>query len=122
MTDLAKNFLLFVVYVTASSGGLLLLKDALGRIRNAGEPLFEPSLGKVALAGGFILYVFSFAIWLRILSRTQLSIAYPIAIGLTLTFTTLGAVLMLGERLSAMKLVGILFVFVGCIALSLESR
>jgi hypothetical protein len=44
-----------------------------------------------------VLYIASFLIWLVILGRNDLSVAYPIAIGLTLAFSTLAASIVIGE-------------------------
>ena len=74
------------------------------------------------LSAGFVLYVISFVIWIKILARMPLSVAYPIAIGLTLAFSTAGAAVLLGERIGIVRIAGILLIFAGCVALSLERR
>ena len=122
MPVLALNILLFALYVAASSIGLLVIKGALGRLGAADGAFLTPSPDLFWLAAGFGLYVISFAVWIRILARLPLSTAYAIAIGLTLACSTAGAVLVLGERLGTLKLFGILLIFAGCIALTLENR
>jgi multidrug transporter EmrE-like cation transporter len=122
MPTLALNIALFAAYVTASSAGLLLLKRALVRIRAAGNHFLVLTPDTILLSTGFVLYVVSFVIWIRILARMPLSIAYPIAIGLTLAFSTTGAALLLGERLGTLRIAGILLIFAGCVVLSLEKR
>jgi len=122
MPTLALNITLFAAYVTASSAGLLLLKRALVRIRAAGNHFLVLTPDTILLSTGFVLYVVSFVIWIRILARMPLSIAYPIAIGLTLAFSTTGAALLLGERLGTVRIAGILLIFAGCVVLSLEKR
>jgi len=118
----AVDIALFSAYVAASSFGLLLLKRSLGRLRAVGGATLALSPDTLLLAVGFALYVVSFALWIRILARLPLSTAYPVAVGLTLAFSTIGAVLLLGERLGALKFVGMLLVFAGCVALSLDSK
>jgi multidrug transporter EmrE-like cation transporter len=122
MSSYAINVALFAAYVASSTVGLLMLKGALSRIQSAGSTIFSPSPDALSLWAGFGLYVVSFAIWVRILSRMPLSTAYPVAIGLTLTFSTAGAALLLGERLSVLKIAGILLIFAGLLALSLERK
>jgi multidrug transporter EmrE-like cation transporter len=117
MSALATNIALFIVYVATSSAGLLMIKHALGR---AGGTLLALTPDSLQLAGGFCLYIVSFVVWMRILARMPLSTAYPIAIGLTLAFSTTGAAILLGERLGALKVAGILLIFLGCIALTVE--
>jgi multidrug transporter EmrE-like cation transporter len=116
----ASNIILFVIYVATSTAGLLMLKGAMSRIRTAGNEIFSLTPDTLWLAGGFGLYVVSFLVWLRILNRLPLSTAYPIAIGLTLAVSTSGATLLLGERLGTLKIAGILLIFLGCVALTME--
>jgi len=104
---------LFAAYTAASVIGLLLLKHALPLVRadwQAGSFLTVPVL---VLAVGACLYIASFAVWLIILARHELSAAYPTAIGLTLAFSTVGATMFLGEPLSPLRLGGILLIFAG---------
>jgi multidrug transporter EmrE-like cation transporter len=122
MPTLAMNVLLFATYVATSSIGLLLLKQSLTRIGAAGHSFSLVTADTVLFSAGFVLYVFSFVLWIRILSRLPLSIAYPAAVGLTLAFTTTGAALMLGERFGIVRIAGVLLIFAGCLALSLEKR
>jgi multidrug transporter EmrE-like cation transporter len=61
------------------------------------------------VCAGAMLYIFSFLAWLVILTRQELSVAYPIAIGLTLTFSTIGAVVYLEEPVSIGRTAGIVF-------------
>ena len=109
MTDIV----LFAVYTAASVVGLLLLKHALplaGADWQNGAFLTKSIL---LLALGACLYIASFAVWLVILARHELSAAYPTAIGLTLAFSTIGAAVFLDEAPSLWRLGGILFIFVG---------
>jgi multidrug transporter EmrE-like cation transporter len=122
MPALATNVVLFIVYVVASSTGLLLLKQSLTRIRATGGHFLVLTPDTLLLSAGFALYVISFLVWIRILARMPLSIAYPIAIGLTLAFSTSGAALLLGERFGIVRIAGILLIFAGCILVSLEKR
>ena len=104
---------LFAGYTAASVIGLLLLKHALPLVRadwQGGSFLTAPAL---VLAVGACLYIASFAVWLIILARHELSAAYPTAIGLTLAFSTVGAALLLGEPLSPLRIGGIVLIFVG---------
>src|SRR5215469_11247978 len=112
-----SNVILFIAYVTTNSVALLLLKRSLGRIEKAGQTLLALTPDTLLLAAGLGLYIASFLMWIRILARMPLSTAYPISIGLTLAFSTTGAAILLGERLGALKITGILLIFVGCVAL-----
>lgn len=120
--SIAIDIALLTAYVASSSLGLLLLKRSLSRIAATNEGMLALSPDTLLMTAGLVLYIASFALWLRILARLPLSTAYPIAIGLTMTFSTTGAVLLLGERLGAIKLAGMLFIFVGCVALGLDGK
>jgi multidrug transporter EmrE-like cation transporter len=48
-----------------------------------------------------------------ILGRNDLSVAYPIAIGLTLVFSTLAARIVIGEVVSPTRCLGVLVIFFG---------
>jgi multidrug transporter EmrE-like cation transporter len=111
LTDIA----LFAVYTVSSVLGLLLLKHAMPLVRidwQAGTLLSMPVF---LLAVGACLYIASFAVWLAILARHELSVAYPTAIGLTLAFSTVGAAILLSEPLGLPRIGGILLIFLGII-------
>ncbi|MBN9139616.1 MAG: EamA family transporter [Micrococcales bacterium] len=69
-------------------------------------------------AGAFA-YGASFLLWLYILSRSPVSYAYPVTIGLTLAMTLLGSVLLLHERISVVQAVGIAVLAVGMFLMSI---
>ena len=120
MSNSAANVVLFIAYVTTSSTALLMLKRSLGRIEKTGGAFLAFTPDTLLLAVGLGLYIASFLMWIRILARMPLSTAYPISIGLTLAFSTTGAAMLLGERLGALKIAGILLIFLGCLALTVE--
>ena len=122
MIDLKTNILFLGAYVATSSTGLLLLKGSLNGLLAAGAFSLALSGDTVLLAVGLVLYVLSFGLWVGVLARLPLSTAFPLAIGLTLAFTTIGSALILGERLGLLKLAGILIIFVGCAAINLSGR
>jgi multidrug transporter EmrE-like cation transporter len=113
------NPLLFAIYTMASVSGLLLLKSGLPALRGAGV-LAAPRLALAEVGGGGMLYVVSFGLWMVILSRVDLSVAYPITIGLTITCIAIGSVLLFGEALTPLRLGGMALVFIG-IALIVRS-
>jgi multidrug transporter EmrE-like cation transporter len=112
------DILLYVAYTVTSVCGLVLVKwylpGAIQAFQDGGLLRRE-----IAVTGlGAALYITSFLVWLVILSRIQLSIAYPIAIGLTLVFSTIAAAILLSEQLNLTRLVGIAVVFVGIVLIT----
>lgn len=61
---------------------------------------------------GFVLYVASFALWLVVLSKVELSKAYPmVSLGYVVTFVL--GLLLFQEQVSAVKVAGLLVVIAG---------
>lgn len=54
----------------------------------------------------------SFA-WLVVVTKLPLSIGFPIYIGITFLLVILGSWLMLGEQLTAVKLISVITIFIG---------
>jgi multidrug transporter EmrE-like cation transporter len=111
----AAAALLFTMFTACSAGGLLLFKrgwPAFARAISVGEWWSRSVLMPAAGAG---LYAASFIIWLIIVSRLPLTIAYPVAIGLSLVAITFGAIVWLGEPLTAMRLGGATLIAIGIV-------
>jgi multidrug transporter EmrE-like cation transporter len=61
---------------------------------------------------GMFCYVFSLVVWLLVLSRVEVSIAYPLT-SLGYIATALIAYVMLGEDFSSIRIAGILIIIAG---------
>jgi multidrug transporter EmrE-like cation transporter len=107
------NYLLFIVQALISAAGVLLLRANLdgSQLKN----LLVSTKGTAPLFLGVILYGLSFALWLVILSKINVSIAYPFTIGLTLAFTLVGAHIFLRESLSPQGVLGVAMIIIGVI-------
>ena len=103
---------LLAAHVALSVGGLLLIKTQAAALRLAWQrqEALWPVGGWVAL--GAVFYVAGFLVWMIVLSRNELSVVYPIAVGATLALSSVAAVWLLGESLGPLRLFGI-----GCIML-----
>src|SRR3989338_1049438 len=82
------------------AGGFALSKESL--IPDLSKAVFNPFI-----VGGLILYAFSFTLWLRVLSISDLSKAYPIFVTCVFILTTAGSVIFLKETVTFMRIVGI---------------
>jgi drug/metabolite transporter (DMT)-like permease len=121
MSRLFGNIVALLLYAVSSSAAVLLLKLAMPRLREAGGISgWRDAIGLSFIAGA-ALYALSFLLWLRVLSRMPLSVAYPSAISLTLAFSIVLAVLCLGERLTPPRIAGIALVLTGALVLTRES-
>lgn len=112
---------LFLVYTVCSVGGLLLLRRWLPEVRSAVSAghLLSRTTGMAAV--GAAAYVASFLTWMVIVSQVPIGRAYPVSVGLTLTFTAIGARFLLDEPLQLRHVVGIVVIFAGVLLLSLPS-
>jgi drug/metabolite transporter (DMT)-like permease len=106
---------LFILYGVSSATAVLLLKVAMARV--GGLSAWRGTTGLI-FATGATLYAASFLLWLRLLSRLPLSVAYPAAIGLTLVLSLSMSTVWLHERLSTPRLAGAALVFAGIVLLT----
>lgn len=93
------NFMLFfliLLTVALNTGAQMLLKLGSGQ-----EPL------NIFLFGGVCLYGLSTVIYILVLGKFNLSIAYPVVIGLTIFATTLASNLILKEKILFSQWIGI---------------
>lgn len=65
------------------------------------------------IIGGLFLYSFSFVLWLRVLSISDLSRSYPIFVTCVFILTTIGSVLFLKESVGFLRVVGIAVLIAG---------
>ena len=111
------NHAVFAAYTVASATALILIKlhlaPALGSLRTT------PDWGHILpAASGAILYGVSVLLWFYVLTKFDLSVAYPIAVGLTLAFSALGGVIILGEILTPLRILGIAMIMAGVVAVA----
>lgn len=107
------DLLLVATYTLTSTAAVVLVKQHVGPAAEAWGRAPGPSVPGALLATGAALYVASFLLWMLILSRNELSVVYPMMVGLTLVSTTVAAWAILGEQLSPVRIVGIAVIFAG---------
>lgn len=113
MNKLASTPVLFAIYALCSVSGMVLIKYAAPQLKAAiaaGHSYLQP--GALACTGAG-LYVFSFLLWMVILTREPLTVVYPIAVGVTMLFSTVLAVVVLREHVSWTMGLGALLVLAG---------
>jgi len=62
---------------------------------------------------GLAAYALAALVWFRVISTENLNTCYPILVGLTFTFVTLGATLFFREPVSWIKVMGLGMIFLG---------
>ena len=63
---------------------------------------------------GLVIYVFSVAMWLWVLSKVDLSVAYPF-VGISFLITMAFGSLVLNESVTLPRIAGTVMIFAGCI-------
>lgn len=71
------------------------------------------------LLGGLLIYGFSVVVWLMVLSKVDVSYAYPF-VALGMVVTTFSGHYLLGESLPAMRLAGVAVIVTGVVLLALS--
>ena len=113
MSRLAVTVLLYAGSAVTTCAGLLLVKYWLPAARLAwrnGDAWSRPTL---SVGAGALLYMLSFALWLLIVERLPLSIAFPTAIGVSMIAIALGSVLVLSEGIGWGQIIGMLLILAG---------
>lgn len=114
----AKLLFLILASVTMSAAAQILLKMGTGatpapRSSDPGSELVR-FLASPLTIGGLGLYGASAVLWLFVLARAPLTLAYPF-VGLAFIMTMIGGVLFLGESVPIARVVGTIMIAAGCI-------
>lgn len=118
MTPSVSTPYLFTAYTVFSVAGMVLVKYAAPALKAAMSQGTSIMLPGLIVAGGASMYVLGFLLWMVILTRSPLTVAYPIAVGLTMVFSTVCAVLFLRESLTWSTVAGMSLVFFGIVLLA----
>lgn len=111
-------FALILTGVLLNTAAQLLLKTGMSQI---GHFEFVPAnlipiglkvAGNFPIIGGLFLYVMSVAVWLLVLSRVQVSFAYPM-LSIGYVVNAIAAFYLFGEPLTSLRLLGIFIIIAG---------
>lgn len=120
------DLLLILGSVALSATAQLLLKlgasapAVRAAITDANGPMLERGFVLMTtppLIGGLVIYAISAGFWIAVLSRVDLSLAYPF-VGLGFVLTFLIGTLFLGETANIMRVSGTFLIMVGAILVS----
>ena len=76
------------------------------------------NLLNIYLLGGIFAYGASTLVYITLLSKLNLSVAYPVVIGLTVVATTIAGSLLLREKVSIVNWIGISLIIAGICAVA----
>ena len=103
-------WIFFFLYLFLNILGLMLLKSGFNEFALPNLPFYEyktllqPAIQNPKFICGFMLYAFSFLSWLIILSRYQLTYAYPLVIGLSCAGIIIASVIFCMKKLNYLNL------------------
>lgn len=114
-------FFIIFFQVCLNTFAQVLLKSGVNKI-SFEQHIFDLSLSiatNISILSGVSLFVVSLLIWLYLLSRCELSYLYPFG-SISYILAALAGWCFFGEHVSALRLVGIIVIFLGvcCVAKS----
>ncbi len=112
-----KFFILIAIYVVLNSVGQLLIK--MGTLEMPEVTGIYDFLN-FKLITGVSLFGMSFLTWIYILSKNNLSYAFPFAVGLGYMAVIFLSIFVLKEAVTYLQLIGISLVWIGIILMSLH--
>lgn len=120
----ALGLALFCVCLTAAAQVLLKMGMSTPVIQqamsNGMRSVYWLALTSPLIWGGMICFGASAGLWLLVLGKLEVSMAYPL-ISLGVVLTTLAGIFILGESVSIYKVLGVSLVIAGVLVLSIKS-
>ncbi len=123
---LRGSLLLGVTAAVIAAAGQVLLKRLMGSVGPVGLqsladlPALIGSLARQpALYAAIAVYILGFSLWLVVLSRLQLSVAYPI-LALTYILVPAASQIFFGESIPALRWAGTIVIMVGIVLVGLS--
>ena len=113
-------YVLLVIYSFLSALGLVLFKLGSNADNSFSINNFFVNLNiNLYVVFGVFTYIFSFMLYLFLVSRFNLAFLYPIAAGIIYSLILLATIFIFGERLNTMAIVGGIFIITGILLLNL---
>jgi uncharacterized protein YebE (UPF0316 family) len=85
-----NSIIIFIAYALCSGCGLIILKMVMSDTELSLANITSLILN-IKFIIGFILYVFGFLLWMSILSKFKLNVAFPVAMSLFFIVSSLGS-------------------------------
>lgn len=111
---------IILLTVTLSACAQLVLKLGVMKpqmasgLQTGGYEALMAAIASPWIWGGLIIYGLSVAMWLWVLSKVDLSVAYPF-VGVSFLVTMAFGALLLDENVDGTRLAGTLFITIGCV-------
>ena len=112
--------ILFFIYVILSSSGIILFKlgssDLSVKMINNQLNMNFPALSLL----GLLCYLFSFLLWMVIISKSDVSFIVPLGVGITNVLILAGSVVFLKESISTNAMIGIALILAGTLLMNFK--
>lgn len=113
------DLLIFAVYAAIGGSGLLAMKIATNEMPFNLKDILRIMLN-IRYLIGFSLYASSFIMFMFILSKYKLNVAYPLATALFFVYISLASYFVLKEPFMVHQVIGIVFCLIGIILVGLK--
>lgn len=125
MSKFLLSWGMVLAYILFNSFGALIIKykiNEMGTIQLSSfrfviKYFYELIKSPLIICGIFSIFISAF-VWMVALSRLQISIAYPVAVGLNFIVVVTVALIFFKEHLSAEKIIGIVLIFISVFLIS----
>lgn len=118
MSFLVLGLILLTVFASACAQLVLKLGVADQKMQAAMQSgIYESALAALFspfIWFGLIIYALSVVLWLWVLSKVDLSVAYPF-VGIGFVVTMLFGILLLNENVTPMRIIGTILIVGGCV-------
>lgn len=118
---MVKSLILIIATVCLNTAGQFMMKAGINKVGKIGLSNLMESFTRVITSwfviGGFSAYAVSAVLWILVLSRAELSWAFPM-VSLSYVVTALLAPFILNETFSVQRIVGILVICLGVFIIS----
>lgn len=112
--------ILFFIYVILSSSGIILFKlgssDLSIKLINNQLNMNIPGLSML----GLLCYLFSFLLWMVIISKSDVSFIVPLGVGITNVLILVGSAVVLKETISLNAMIGIGLILGGTLLMNIK--
>ena len=113
------KYLLTCIYIALTTGGLFCLKAGGDSLALSFKDGISFKIGFITTLG-FLLYIFSFLLWQKLLSTYDLSYIVPLTTGITQIIILLIGYFAFKETVSITNVIGIIMVIIGVILISIK--
>lgn len=125
MSKFLLSWGMVLAYIVFNSVGALIIKykiNEMGTIQFSSSRFvikyfYELIKSPLIICGIFSIFISAF-VWMVALSRLQISIAYPVAVGLNFIVVVTVALIFFKEHLSVEKIIGIVLIFISVFLIS----